>query len=169
MKNLFISVFLFLGLVAHSHTYAGVLLEYNISFDDDLYFQGSSIPSGSKFQILDISPDDSYYSNRAEIIGKTGKTISSLDLDNEGYTSGSIKTDDGKSYYFFKVKLGKIANGRSLANSSFITGVLNEGAKVYLVDISPEDAYYSDLSKYLGKKGTVSKGSMTMKEDGFYA
>lgn len=149
-------------------------------------FSGS-VPSGTKFKIIEISTEDSYYSDRNEIVGKTGTTKSSLTVDNDGYTSGSLTTDDGKSYYFYKVKLGKPYAKVSSASTTaaktpspavsvssakpikFITGTIKKGTAVYVAEISPDDSYYSDRFDLVGKKGKIDQSDMTMKEDGYYA
>ncbi|MBK9329336.1 MAG: hypothetical protein IPM95_08495 [Sphingobacteriales bacterium] len=146
-----------------------------------------SIPSGTKFKISEISTEDSYYRDRNEIVGKTGTTNSSLTVDGEGYTSGSLSTDDGKSYYFYKVKLGKpdakvsaapttaakttspAVSASSMKPVKFITGTIKKGTAVYVAEISPDDSYYSDRFDLVGKKGKVDKNDMTVKEDGYYS
>lgn len=145
------------------------------SFDSGSLFYGT-IPSGTKFKILEVPSSDAYYSDRSTIEGKTGTTSSSLTLDNDGYVSGSLSTDDGKSYYFYKVRLGKVAGSSSASTSSssskpvkYITGTIAVGTHVYVADISPDDSYYSDRSTYIGKAGKVTKSAMVMKSDGYYA
>lgn len=147
-------------------------------------FSGT-IPSGTKFKIIEVSTEDSYYSDRNDIVGKTGTTTGTLTVDNDGFTSGSISTDDGKSYYFYKVKLGKSdakvsttptvaakigpAPASTAKPVKYITGTIKKGTSVYVAEISPDDSYYSDRFDLVGKKGQVDKSDMTMKEDGYYA
>ncbi len=154
------------------------------STDTKSAFSGS-IPSGTKFKIIEISTEDSYYSDRSEIVGKTGTTSGSLTVDDDGFTSGSLSTDDGKSYYFYKVKLGKsdakvsttstvaAKTATTVASTAkpvkYITGTIKKGTTVYVADISPDDSYYSDRFDLVGKKGQVDKSDMTMKEGGYYS
>lgn len=149
--------------------------------DSKSAFTGT-IPKGTAFKIIEVSVDDSYYSDRADIEGKTGTTTSEMTVDDDGYTSGSISTSDGKSYYFYKVKLGKNTSGTSSTTSTkttpktttpakpvkFVTGTILKGTSVYVAEISTDDSYYSDRFDIVGKKGKV-KENMTMKEDGYYA
>lgn len=136
-----------------------------------------SIPSGTRFVILEVPSDDAYFSDRKEIEGKTGTASKTYTLDKDGYTSGNVETDDGKSYYFYKVRLGKTDTKAPVKSSSstitklptFITGTIKKGTVVYVADISPDDSYYSDRYKIVGKKGKIIKDDMKMKEDGFYA
>ncbi|HRH58434.1 MAG TPA: hypothetical protein PLS10_12340 [Chitinophagales bacterium] len=146
-------------------------------------FTGSSIPAGTKFKVIEVPSDDAYYSDKSEIEGQTGTTKSALTLDEDGYTSGSIELDNGKSYYFYKVKLGKATGSASTTTSKptasssvatlktpkFITGTIKKGTSVYVAEISPDDSYYSDRFNIVGRKGKVDKNDMTMKEDGYYA
>jgi hypothetical protein len=146
------------------------------TFDSKLLFSGSTIPAGSRFQILEVPSDDAYYSSRADIEGKKGVTTSSLTQSADGYTSGSIATDDGKSFYFYKVRLGKAPGASTVTASSgnasnqvtYITGTIAAGTSVYVADLSSEDSYYGNRFSYIGKRGTVTS-AMTMKSDGYYA
>lgn len=145
-------------------------------------FTGTKIPAGTRFKVLEVPTDDAYYSSKDEIEGQTGTTDAALTLDN-GYVSGSIKLDNGKSYYFYKVKLGKVSGSApapktkttttstssSASATQFITGTIKKGTRVYVADISPEDSYYSNRYDYVGKRGTVRSADMTMKEDGYYS
>jgi hypothetical protein len=133
-----------------------------------------TIPKGTAFKIVEISTDDSYYKDRSTIEGKTGITTESITTEDDGFLSGSLKTSDGDSYYFFKVKLAK--NGTSTSSSTstsktvkFVTGTILKGTALYLAEISTDDSYYSDRFEKVGKKGKVTKQNMTMKEDGYYA
>lgn len=69
-------------------------------------FSGSTIPKGTRFKVLEVPSDDAYYSDRDDIEGQTGTTTAELTLE-DGYTGGSLVLDNGKSYYFYKVKIGK--------------------------------------------------------------
>jgi sucrose-6-phosphate hydrolase SacC (GH32 family) len=44
---------------------------------------------------------------------KQEKTDAELSDDEDGYYSGSVILDNGKSYYFYKVKLGKTGSSSS--------------------------------------------------------
>ena len=151
--------------------------------DSKSLFSGK-IPSGTAFKILEVPSDDSYYSSRKDIEGKTGVTTSEMTVDDNGYTGGSIKTSDGSSYYFYKVKLGKNGTSSTLSSTpsksstttsssskpvKFVTGTILKGTSLYLAEISPDDSYYSDRFDKIGKKGKVSKENMTMKEGGYYS
>ncbi|MDB5225962.1 MAG: hypothetical protein JWN78_155 [Bacteroidota bacterium] len=151
------------------------------TFDSKSLFTGE-IPSGTKFKILEVPSDDAYYSSKNEIEGQTGTATTSLTIDKDGYTSGSVNTDDGKSYYFYKVRVGKVSGSSASSSSSskpsssssaktpkYITGTIAPGTALYVADVSPDDSYYSDREKYIGKKGKVGKTAMTMKTDGYYA
>lgn len=131
-----------------------------------------TIPKGTPFKILEVPSDDSYYKDRAEIEGKTGVTKETLTVNSDGYVGGNITTSDGKSYYFYKVKLGKNGNASTSTTTkpiTFVTGTLKSGTTLYLAEISPDDSYYSDRFEKVGKKGKVSNGDLTMKDDGYYA
>lgn len=138
-----------------------------------------TIPKGTAFKIVQISVDDSYYSDRSDIEGKTGITTETIITDDDGYVAGSLNTSDGSNYYFYKVRLA--SNGTSTKSSKtstvttsnqkikFVTGTIQKGTTLYVAEISPDDSYYSTRFEKVGKKGKVTKQNMTMKEDGYYA
>lgn len=140
-------------------------------------FSGSSIPKGTRFEIIEVPESDAYHDDRDEIEGKTGTLTDAKTIDKDGYVSGTIETDDGESYYFYQVKLGKTdtkepkdkVKKTASSDIKFVTGTIKKGTSVYVADISTDDAYYSDRHKYIGKKGKVIKSDMTMKDDGYYA
>jgi hypothetical protein len=146
-------------------------------------FTGSTIPKGSQFVIIEVPSDDAYYSDRADIEGQTGTTSSEMTLEDDGYTSGSVEIDNGKSYYFYKVKLGKSTSTAPTKSSStattkttttaktpkFITGTIKKGTTVYVAEISEDDSYYSDRFKMVGSKGKIGKNDLEMKENGWYS
>ncbi len=72
----------------------------NGMFIDDL------IPKGTRVKILDIASTDIAYEKKGIVIGKNGKASEDLKYLGDGWYSGSVITDDGSSYYFFKVALG---------------------------------------------------------------
>lgn len=140
-------------------------------------FSGS-ISKGTTLKVLEVSVDDSYYKDRKDIEGKTGKADGELSSsDNDGFYSGSVILDNGKSYYFYKAKLGKTSTSTysslSTLNTSssvkFVKGTIKSGTSLYVAEISSDDSYYSDRFEKVGKKGKVGKTDWTMKEDGYYS
>ncbi|HND96587.1 MAG TPA: hypothetical protein PLH49_12540, partial [Chitinophagaceae bacterium] len=59
-----------------------------------------TIAKGEKFKVIEVPSADAYYSSRSEIEGQTGVADATLTPDESGYVGGSIKLDNGKSYYF---------------------------------------------------------------------
>lgn len=150
-------------------------------------FSGSTIPKGTRFKVLEVPSDDAYYSDRDDIEGQTGTTTAELTLE-DGYTGGSLVLDNGKSYYFYKVKIGKSSTtapakttssttakttttttSTSAKTPKFLTGTIKKGTVVYVAEISEDDSYYSDRYDHVGKKGKIGKSDLTMKEGGWYA
>lgn len=91
-------------------------------------FITGTIKKGTKVYVADISPDDSYYSDRYDYVGKRGKvdTASDLQMKEDGYYAGDFIYDDGSTAYFYKAKFSKEpvdklvrpANEPSKSNSS---------------------------------------------------
>lgn len=143
------------------------------------------ISKDTKVKVLEVSVDDSYYKDKSQIVGKTGKVTADISAsDKDGYYSGNVLLDNGQSYYFYKAKLVKTNSSTSTTSSSktsvveslalksspkFVTGTIKNGTKLYLAEISSDDSYYSDRFDKIGKHGTVNKSDLTSKEDGYYA
>lgn len=154
-------------------------------------FITGTIDKGTPVYVADISPDDSYYSNKENHIGKRGTPSSDFTMKSDGYYSGSFAYDDGTTAFFYKAKFSKeapsgvkntstasatkpttsISTSASKQSSSvvYITGIIKQGTPVYVADISSEDSYYSDRKDHIGKKGKPNKGDLSMGSDGYYS
>ncbi|MGG9971996.1 hypothetical protein ACQ33O_09410 [Ferruginibacter sp. SUN002] len=132
----------------------------------------SDIPTGEviykeddKVKIEDIYPEDSYYSDRSRFIGKNATVISvSYNKSNSSY-SGKVKMETGETAYFYSIMLSRITDDRnqtSKVRKQATTPdnptnevIYKENDKVKIEDIYPEDSYYSDRSRFIGKNATV--------------
>jgi len=68
----------------------------------DRYF-GSVVAAGTTLTIVDLHPDDAYFGNHADIIGKTCTATGQMDAMDTGWFAGPVTCADGSEYYFFKV------------------------------------------------------------------
>jgi len=66
-------------------------------------FMGASIPSGQKFRIVALHPEDAYYPDRVNILGKHCRAGDPMNKQDPGWYSGQVYCDDGTDYYFHKV------------------------------------------------------------------
>jgi len=64
---------------------------------------GSTISTGQKFRIVALHPDDAYYPDRVNILGKHCSAGAQMNNQGPGWYSGEVDCDDGTDYYFFKV------------------------------------------------------------------
>ena len=64
-----------------------------------------AVPSGTRVKIVDVAADDAYYADRATIVGKHCVTEEETSLKDGGWHGGSIRCNDGSSYYFYKAQL----------------------------------------------------------------
>jgi hypothetical protein len=135
----------------------------------------SSIPKGTSVVVVDISPEDSYYSNKDLLIGKTGKISEGLTISGEGkgWFSGEVILDGAGSKYFYAVAVaveGEAA-GRTDGNNNEkeTAATIPEGSTVMILSVSPEDAYYDDRETIEGKIGKVIE-TLTLSDmgDGWY-
>ena len=65
----------------------------------------ASVPSGTRVKLLEVSSEDAYFSDKATIVGKHGVTEEATSLKDGGWHGGSIRCNDGSSYYFYKVQI----------------------------------------------------------------
>lgn len=64
-----------------------------------------SVPSGTRVEIVDVATDDAYHSDRATIVGKHCVTEEATSFKDGSWHGGSIRCNDGSSYYFYKAQL----------------------------------------------------------------
>lgn len=61
------------------------------------------VSSGTRVRVADISPEDSYYEDRADIIGVTCTLKGDARSDGDGWFSGAAEPcSNGRTYYFFE-------------------------------------------------------------------
>ena len=68
-------------------------------------FAQSSIAKGSKVTILEIAKGDTYYDERADFVGKSATTLGTLDKNDNGFYSGTLETESGRTCFFKNVKV----------------------------------------------------------------
>ena len=66
-------------------------------------FMGASLSAGQKFRIVALHPDDAYYPDRVNILGKHCHVGDTMNNQGPGWYSGQAYCSDGTDYYFFKV------------------------------------------------------------------
>jgi len=66
-------------------------------------FMGSMVSTGQRFRIVALHPDDAYYPDRVNILGKHCHANAQMNNQGPGWYSGEVGCDDGTDYYFFKV------------------------------------------------------------------
>ena len=125
-----------------------------------------SLPAGEHVKILDISPEDAYYQDRATVIGLSC-TLTDASTDNgDGWQGGAATCDGGTSYYFFKAAYQDLGAGTAPVADGRIDHQVPAGARVKVIDIATDDAYYSDKASIVGKLCTLSEAS-SFKEGGW--
>ena len=125
---------------------------------------------GEKLTILDIAPDDAYYSSKGTIIGLRGKASGEVFNAGGCWYSGGFTADDGTYYYFAKtqVKMGGEPPIDLKSLKAYTGAVLKAGAWVILLDFAAEDAYYKDRASIVGKRCKVDTGTLGPTSGGYY-
>ncbi|HMV13777.1 MAG TPA: hypothetical protein PKK18_02215 [Chitinophagales bacterium] len=135
------------------------------------------IKEGDKVEITAISPEDGFYDDRADYIGKQGIAGDDIDFQSdEGGYSGTVKlSNDKDDVYFYLVKLKKVSSSNTSSKiaaadvkSSSSATKISKGTKVMIMSLSPDDSYYINKEDYLRKKGTVTEG-LDIDEEGYYS
>ncbi len=131
------------------------------------------IKEGDKVEVTALSPEDSYYEDKEDYLGKQGIAGNDLEYDSEaGGYGGSVKLDDGNSPYFYLVKLKKTQKTSYTISESKITSTttseIKKGTHVIVIDLDTDDSFYSSKDKYVRKKGKVADG-LNQQGDGFYS
>jgi hypothetical protein len=118
-----------------------------------------NLPAAMEVRIAEISPEDAYYPG-PEMIGVICTTEEEMTHNGGGFYGGAVTCDDGGSYYFYKAALvpaeDSVATGKATAGAEDLGDKLLDGKTVTIVDIHPEDAYYSARGTYIGLTCTVS-------------
>lgn len=134
------------------------------------------IPEGTKVKVLDIHIGDSYYGSKTRFIGKSGVVTEPLSESAEGigWYSGPIKMDgEVRSNYFYAVSLEIVEmtdKSPTPTKGETTSTIIDRGTKVMILDISPEDAYYSDRKEIIGQICVVVDILEVSNEgDGWYA
>ena len=88
MKNLFSILLLFLVITTSSFAQSS-----------------TNISKGTSVKILEIAKSDSYYNERADLLGKDATTLGELTKGKDGFYSGTLETSSGRTIFFTDVKV----------------------------------------------------------------
>ena len=159
-----------------------------------------TLGAGEPVTLLALHPDDAYFESRGEVLGRQCYPTDSMSQNEPGWHGGPVTCWDGTTYYFYKVALtddpthergveGGVVGGESLGDLlGALSGrteaggmIIEDGHKVKVTEVSPDDAFFSDRMRVLGKTCTVTGdlheqepgggwfgGGLTCKRDYFY-
>lgn len=155
-----------------------------------------SILPGEPVTLLALHPEDAYYGDRGEVLGRQCWATDSMSQNDPGWFGGPMSCWDGNTYYFYKVALivdpthpavnleeGGFEGGnvRGLLGSLEVGDVIEDGRRVKITEISPDDPLFADRMKVIGKTCVVTGdlreqepggrwfgGGLTCKRDYFY-
>lgn len=109
---------------------------------------------GEPVTILAIHPEDAFYNDRDAIVGKTCYPTDAMTLYDGGWHGGPLACWDGATYYFYKAAMGADPSHAPVDPAILGGGgldVIQHGTRVKILDVSPEDAFYDDRKKLIGK------------------
>ena len=136
------------------------------------YTGGGSLPAGTAFRIADLSPDDAYYSDRASYIGLECVASEAMN-DNGGSWYGGQTRCGSLTPYFYKVGVA-LSEAPQHTSTPVVSGsrysgrTLKKGKSFTILEVSPEDAYYSTRSEWEGRS-CVAKEALTDQGGSFYS
>ena len=127
----------------------------------------ASFAKGSKVTILEIAKGDTYYDERADFVGKSATTLGTLDKNDNGFYSGTLETESGRTCFFKNVKVEVTQTPRKLTfnSSDLFSGSISKGTKIKILEVSVDDSYYSNKSEIEGKTGKQMLNYLMMKMD----
>lgn len=128
------------------------------------------IPTGTKVRVTGISPEDAYYPG-SELLGLSCTAGDGMSHNGGGYHGGPMDCDNGENYYFYKAELvlasAPVATTASIGRAEDLGDNVAGGKKVTIVDVSSDDAYYSNRLDLVGMVCTVD-GDLHRNEDLWY-
>lgn len=112
---------------------------------------------GEPVTILAVHPEDAFYNDRDAIVGKTCYPTDAMTLYDGGWHGGPLACWDGATYYFYKAAMGADPSHVPVDPAMLGGGVdvIQHGTRVKILDVSPEDAFYDDRKKLVGKSCQV--------------
>ncbi|MSQ02459.1 MAG: hypothetical protein EXR71_11300 [Myxococcales bacterium] len=115
------------------------------------------VPGNERVQILEVASDDAYYTDRDTIVGLTCTTDGESTHQGEGWHGGSVKDcDNGNTYYFYKAAYLDQGPAPAVAVVPALPGLratrpLPSGARVKVLDVHAEDAFFVNRTTITGK------------------
>lgn len=133
----------------------------------------SSIPGGARVTLIDLHPDDAYYSMKSTMIGLSGKVDGDLHSNDKCWMGGGFTADNGSYYYFYKAAFTEgsasaVSGGAKPHGIRFMGGSVADGARFVIVALHPDDAYYPDRATLKGK-ACRAVGNLPSQGPGWYS
>jgi hypothetical protein len=127
-------------------------------------YVGGQLPHGSTVRILGLSTEDAYFDVRDTVVGLRGTVDGGLQPQRGlggCWFGGGFVSEGGDDYYFYEVAVAADAIASSPGSPECAPGVftgarLENGRRVKIVDIHPDDAYYDTRFSVIGVTGAVS-------------
>ena len=127
-----------------------------------------AVPANESVRVLDIDPEDAYYSSKGDIIGKTCTTDEASSYKDGGWHGGSVHCNSTTdTYYFYKAAYADLGPAPVVAGGTVVPAIpglrvtheLPTGSVVKILDVASDDAYFSDRSTIMGKTCTLDGAS----------
>ncbi|TNE85105.1 MAG: hypothetical protein EP330_27265 [Deltaproteobacteria bacterium] len=125
---------------------------------------GTDVREGATYKVVAVSPEDAFYSDRAEIIGQVGEVTERGSSDG-CWVGGEVVFTDGSSKYFYRVELAPTGAGGAIGGLTLdpeptpwgcppgAVSQVRNGERLQILQIHNEDAYHSSRSQYERKWG----------------
>jgi hypothetical protein len=109
---------------------------------------------GDVFQVMELAPDDAYYSSKADYIGLVCTASEAFQDNGERFYGGPAMCNNGEDAYFFRVRVA--AAGSTVTADPTSYGPLARGTAFTITGIDATDAYHDDAAKIVGLSCTAS-------------
>ncbi|MSQ00955.1 MAG: hypothetical protein EXR71_03555 [Myxococcales bacterium] len=143
--------------------------------------------AGEAVRILAISPEDAFHGEAASIIGRNCHPTEPMRYHADGWQGGPMTCWDGQGYYFYKAALGEDPSHADLelpleppaddgpalpapstpSESGPRAGALREGRRVKILEVSSDDAFFSESGALVGRRCRVT-GDLHPQGDGVW-
>lgn len=121
-------------------------------------YTGAALTSGTRVRVLTVSAEDAYSKKRYVVEGKVGKTDGNWKKSGSPcWYTGQFYGDDGTSAYFYQASVQVMDNAEASAcPTGSATVDVPAGTRVKVLALAPDDAYYGDKDRIVGKTGKVT-------------
>ncbi len=135
---------------------------------------GGNIAAGERVSVTAVHEDDAYCGYPG-VVGVTGTVAGGMQSNDGCWMGGGLYGDDGVEYYFYKASVKKVGSSAPRPaptatgkDGRYLGASIPRGARVLILDVHPDDAYYSYRDSLVAL-GCEATGELTAMDSGWFA